>query len=599
MARLTKDYIESFLGHVLPLGLVTEEEIRREEIEWITDSDAVRIDRYDEGDYPSSRGVLLTLMKLGEATVTAVYRGESYKARVKVREMRRAREDASFKHYIGDLHAHTSVIHKRPGFAEEGGIGQDALIERVESEGKLDFTVMSDHGDVISDKYFLEQFFKYEEYPEKPVVIFPSSESEVTLIETDRLGRGKHHSGEIVMINSNNYSEAKSWEEFYSDFRDTPLPIGTFAHPQVQGGGDFGLWNHRPDINATEDLKRIVKLIELGDGTLRSQNMLHEYSYSLALDYGFRVSPTASSDNHGPIWGYDSCPGKTVILAEEKSEEAFIDAMLAGRVYATESGCVKLSYSVNRRQAPAELDPSESTYRFRVELGLLRDEPEAMPTEIEVISDFGNTVYECEPSGEITEFTIRSDSARYFYLRLTDCLGRHTWSMPIYLGRAPEVYRPCPSKPLGIKHHTAYDELSGKSAGEILTTNIEEVFRAEGEEASIIIDLMNPKYVDGIGHYPEFFDRDTMKQQCLMPGFKYASFPSRYRVSTSLDGVHYTKVAEGRIRIFGSEEMICFPEHIARFVRFEILSTVGKESKKPLFRSAHPSVAILTVFGRE
>ena len=83
-----------------------------------------------------------------------------------------------------------------------------------------------------------------------------------------------------------------------------------------------------------------------------------------------------------------------------------------------------------------------------------------------------------------------------------------------------------------------------------------------------------------------------------MQGFLFAPFVAEYRISTSLDGFNFTTVKEGCIRIFGSEEILSFPTTLARFIRFEILSTVGARSGQDIFKNAKPSIAELTVFGK-
>lgn len=597
MPHLTKTSITSFLGHVLPLGLVSDTDLTNADIRWYASGDAVTVRSFNEGEYPSSRGVLLTLVKLGECDVHAEYLGKTYTAHVTVRERKIPDPETKFNYYIGDLHDHTSVIHKRAEFAERTCESHFDFIDKICKENKIDFTVMSDHGDVVTQRDFIAQALEYDAYEPKNVVILPGSESEVTLFEEDRLGVQRRNSGEIVMLNTNNFSEAKSWEEFYGDFRDTPLPLGTFAHPQVMGWGT-GLWNHRPDINATPELKRIIKLTEMGDGSRRAQNLLHEYSYSLALDYGFRLSPTCSSDSHGPVWGYYACPGKTVIMAEEKSAEAFISAINDGRVYATESGNVKLRYTVNGKQAPTDISPEVTDYKVRVELGYFNDDPSTHPTRLEVISDFGACIYSTEITSDTLEFTLNSSTARYFYLRLIDPHGRKTWSAPTYLGRAPEVYdKDRVLTPMRKFHLTAYDEVSLTDAGTVFTDDPTGVWRAPEQTASLFIDLNNPHYVNAIGHLAETFVRDEIKAKHTMQGFLFAPFVAEYRISTSLDGFNFTTVKEGCIRIFGSEEILTFPTTLARFIRFEILSTVGARSGQDIFKNAKPSIAELTVFG--
>ena len=92
------------------------------------------------------------------------------------------------------------------------------------------------------------------------------------------------------------------------------------------GQVDIKVWNFSLEKNNTPALRRMVKLVEVGNGGDRKSNLINEYVYSVALDNGFRVSTCCSSDSHGPVWGYGAFPGKTVLMAPEKSREAFLDA---------------------------------------------------------------------------------------------------------------------------------------------------------------------------------------------------------------------------------------------------------------------------------
>ena len=153
--------------------------------------------------------------------------------------------------------------------------------------------------------------------------------------------------------------------------------------------------------NNTPEMLRLMRGVEMGDGSERQQNLIHEYAYSAALDYGFRVSTTCSSDSHGaksadptgPKWGYKRFPGKTIIMAKEKSREAFIDALRHNRFYGCESGNIKLRYTVNGKTAPCDLDMTDS-YSFHVELSYFKDDETTKPTNCRVISDGGEVLLE-------------------------------------------------------------------------------------------------------------------------------------------------------------------------------------------------------------
>ena len=58
-----------------------------------------------------------------------------------------------------------------------------------------------------------------------------------------------------------------------------------------------------------------------------------------------------------------------------------------------------------------------------------------------------------------------------------------------------------------------------------------------------------------------------------------ACFMSKYEYFVSKDCINFTKVAQGRIRLYGSEHIAEFEPIEARYVKIRALSTVGSESR--------------------
>ncbi len=595
--RLSQTEITSFCGHVLPLRLLSDTDISQADIRWSSDSDAVSIRSFDVGRPCSVRdGVLLVLQKIGTATVRAELDGNTYSCGVTVRERRRASVDEEMQYYIGDLHDHTSTIHKRELFAERtSGFIADYL-QYVKDEALIDFCVISDHGDVTTERDFLRGFTDTEEMQPMHSVVFPGSESEATVIEEDRFGLTHKNSGEIVMINAANYAGTHTWQEFYDAFADSPLPAATLAHPQVLGFDGRGLWNFCLHKNNTPELKRMIRLVEMGNGTDRSEQMLYEYVYSVALDNGFSVSTSCSSDAHSAPWGFCACPGKTVIMAPEKSQEMFLDALLENRAYACESGNVKLHFTVNGKPAPAHLDVAER-YSFHVECDFFREDPTTVPVQCQVISDYGLPLKTI--TGEALtklDFVIESDSARYFYLRLVDSEGRKTWSPPVWTGRALDSGAAPKISPIEKSTFLAYDEISGKSAEPLLNENPLDPWGNGCMTASIVIDMQKEYEINAIGHYPAPIPTAEVRARKIKSADILAGFVSRCAVSVSTDGKNFRQCYSGIIRTFGGEEIITFAPVNARYVKFDALSTVGRESGWKAHADATVRIGELTVF---
>ena len=596
--RLSREQIDSFCGNVLPIRLLSSADLSNQPIHWRVEGDSVALRTFsEEKEQPFSDGVLLTLIKPGSACVCAELNGESYRCPVNVRPMKTASADDELQYFIGDFHDHTTTEHNHARFAvRETGFPID-VIRQIRDENRLAFHVVSDHASTLNPRDFFRGFTDEEDAQPLEHIVFPGAESEVTAVEQDRYGYAHKNSGEIVTVNASNFSSVRSWDEFYRDMKDSPFAVCALAHPQIVGWSVPGIWNFNLRKNGTPRLRELVKMVEMGNGGDRESNQLNEYTYSVALDNGFRVSTTCSSDSHGPQWGYDVFPGKTIIMAYEKSKEAFLDAMLHNRIYACESGNLKLRYTVNGVPAPCELAPA-AAYDFHLKIGCFRDDPSALPVRCQLISDGGRTLFshEGEPFSQL-DFSIKSDRASYFFLRLMDRQGRKTWSVPVYTGRSAVPASYDSLVPMDKSRFTATDELTGREASLLLCDDPSKVWTSGSGRASILIDMKEEKIIAGLSHYPFPVMRETLKG--ISVPAKLAEFPSEYRISASTDGMNFTECDHGVFRVFGGEEIIPFAECEARYVRLEIFSTIGRVGGLPAYKDASLAIGEITIFSKK
>ncbi len=600
---ISKTEIASFVGDVLPLYLVADKDLTNADITWGIEGDAATLTRFDRDENtPFTYGVLVTLQAPGTATVKALFEGNVYTCEVRARERRTAKKGEELLYLRGDLHVHPSRTHKPDLFDEDPHI-QANCISQIKNEALLDFSVLSDHACVMRSKGFFNSFVEKELAEPMEPVLFPGSESEVCITETDRMGLKHQHAGELVFLNANRCSHTKSWEALVDNMAQSPLPFGIFAHPHVLG--PYGLWSfpferlHRPE------LYRLMHGIELGHGSLSGVDCMFEYAYFKALDHGFAISPTCGSDCHGPEWGFHRMPAKTIVMATEKSREAILDAFLSNRFYACESGNVKLRFAINGEAAPAHL-PLTDTYCFDVELSLVDDRPDTIPTHCQVISDRGEVVHTAEHFGSKFRFTLHSDTARYFYLRLWDKEGRKTWSAPIWTGR--EFDAPVTESnaliPLDGADFTAVDTVTGADAGMTLRGLPTDAFQSTATTARIVIDMKRTQEICALGHWGKHLSKLWIKEN--FPDWKavikdlctetFCGHATRIAISTSVDGEHFETRFAGATSSFADEEIVRFAPCKARYVCFEVLSTVGRDSCVPALKDHPVNVGSLTIF---
>ena len=595
---LSRESVSTFAGDVFVLFVKEKsgKDISREDIRFTCESDGLLLRDFKSDDsFSQSHGVLITVLTAGKFTVKAEVAGEALLCTVDAHPMRRATSEEATRYYLGDMHTHTSSIHAHDLFAERTVDFPEDYLAEIKKENLLDFGVISDHAETLNDRDFLRSFIATEEADAMRTLIFPGAESEVVYIEKNRFGISVRKSGEILTLNANDYILAKNFDEFRETFKDMPEPIVIFAHPQVLGWGDPpALWDFAFPKIADDTMKRLACGIEVFDG--KGRQLHYEQSYSYALDAGFRVSPYADGDVHSG-WIENRLPYRTVVMATENEKEALVDAMRAGRVYATESGTVKLRYCVNGKVAPADLDTAD-TYAFHVELDTFDGNEDALPVSLRVISDYGRTVYEADLEGKRTlDFPLRSSTARYFYLRLMDKNGLRTISCPVYTGRADDDLTALPTlHPMDMSGFTATEAESGADASAVIDGNIFNAYHSDKKTASILIDMKSERRIAGVGIVAPFVMRGPMVDGRHTITEPIESIPADVEIYTSRDGKDFTKQADFYCRIFGDEDIIRFTPHDARYVRFDILTTVGAYSSKAEYADAKTGIGNLTVF---
>ena len=608
---LSKSNITSFRGNIIPLHIGFESDehdaLSVADIKWESDSDCVAIRSFSgEKRGCFNNGVLLILNKTGTATVTATLDGVCHACRVTINEPDTTSSDDELQYFVGDLHDHTTQIHNYEKYKNRTSEFQYEYADYVKNENLMDLSVFSDHACILDNTEFYRGFIEADIAEDSGVIFFAGSEAEATIREKDRFDITHKHSGEIVTLNSVGYANPNTWQPFYDSFAAAPEPIGIFAHPQIIGFSTPGVWNFCFHKNNTPEMLRLIRGIEMGDGSERQQNLIHEYSYSVALDNGFKVSTTCSSDSHGaksdnpngPKWGYKRFPGKTVIMAKEKSREAFVDALRHNRFYGCESGNLKLRYTVNGKAAPAELDIT-CNYKFHVDISYFNDDETTKPISCRVISDGGkNLLTLSDIDFSSFDFEIASDTAHYFYLRFVDECGRRTWSYPVWTGRefikksSPDLCE------IDLTGATATDILTGNDAARLINRDVNDFWEADSNEACVVIDLKQEQKISALGNYPRRVTRESSPYDLSKFSTRItAGFPTKIRISTSLDGNDYTVCAEELCRVFGDEQIITFDTISARYVKFEVLSTVGKDNAPKPYADTHITIGNISLFG--
>lgn len=249
-------------------------------------------------------------------------------------------ENIKYNFYYGIPHTHTSYSD-----------GQGRPIDALEyARGKnLNFLFISDHSnflDGVKRKNF-EYDKQMKQYSEKDNSQWFNTRKDVELVNTKYENfvalRGFEMrwfaGGHISILNSENYLNGRKQHLNLNKLSSWLLSqnnvIAVINHP----GRSF-----RP-IEYDLEMNRVLKLIEVGNGSFPRNYIRCESYYYKLLDLGWHLGAINGQDNHTNNWGDDD--NLTVILAETLSKDTIIDAMRNMRTYSTETRSLRLVFKAN------------------------------------------------------------------------------------------------------------------------------------------------------------------------------------------------------------------------------------------------------------
>lgn len=576
MLKLSKSLIESFAGDVVSLRIESD----GLPISCESENAAVcRLRRLGEGKY------LVVLSSAGKTRLIAKAGAEEAICEISVREAKRSDPDGKWKIFVGDTHAHTSY--------SDGLATPNEVFAKVKDEDFFDFFTVTDHTELLDDDEFFETFAAADAYTDAGFTAFAGSESQVDLYHKNSIGLDQNDGGEIVIINKEGYSYSSDLDTFFKDIGENEAGFAIIAHPHIIGFTDTPvLWNAFDPIHQTDErMLDLVRGVEIFNG-LDDSNVLNEHAYFTFLDCGYKVAPVGSSDHHGPRWGKVSVPDRTFVYAEGGSKEYMIDAFRNARAYACENGNVKMFYTCNGKN-PASTLPLTDTYEFLVHqepFFVVKDEDETVYAE--VISDRGEVVFAREVGKHMYDFdmTVRSETARYFYIKLYSRIGEVTVSAPVFTGRA---YDACPVPRF---EKTAINDADfkvkafsgGQNGFSITHADTADYCLLNDANGEILIDMGRVRRIGAIGYYPNQPTRKKLET--------YACFIANLEYYVSEDAIHFTRVAKDRVRLYGCEHITEFSPVEARYIKLRSLSTAGTELRKEQFKNVGAAIGCLRVY---
>ncbi len=365
--------------------------------------------------------------------------------------------------YFGQIHAHTNI-------SDGAGSLEDAY-DHAKNVDNLDYIIITDHSNSIDN----EMKSKITENVDKSqsdewTYAHNLAKQKTTEDFTCAYGYEMTWSNGLGHMNTFNtegfqsrtqtefstYSTAL--QNYYAALRTAPDSISQFNHPGTTFGDfqDFSYYS--------EDNDALITMIEVGngEGAIGSSGYFPSYEYYVrALDKGWHVAPTNNQDNHKGLWG-DANTARTVMLADENTEEAIYDAMRNYRIYATEDNDLSIYYTLDGNVMGTILDKDAVGDTVEIKADIKEPTDKAIG-KVELIVNGGQSIgaVNVDKNEATVKFTAPS-AYSYYFLRITEDDKDIAVTAPVWVGEVEAC---------GINN--TYTDTVLPVAGEDLDINVE------------------------------------------------------------------------------------------------------------------------------
>jgi DNA/RNA endonuclease YhcR with UshA esterase domain len=250
------------------------------------------------------------------------------------------------QHYYGTTHNHTNISHDGTGAPEDalkagqkynydwfafsdhshdidaGSLGSDTVVRdgMQERSGGADWQLTKD---------LATQYTENGEY-----VVFPAFEMTSTTWGHSNIFATSNFIDRN--INGKMYQDLNNYYAWVMTYDDV---VGQFNHPDMSSNA----FNNFKPYNEGAD--KLFTMLEVGNGSGHYAYANAEKKFFSVLDLGWHVAPTYGEDNHDGTWGQTKA--RTVIVADNLSQESLLHSMRNMRVYMVEDTNFKLDVLAN------------------------------------------------------------------------------------------------------------------------------------------------------------------------------------------------------------------------------------------------------------
>ena len=429
--------------------------------------------------------------------------------------------DKNYNIYFGQLHSHTN-------YSDGAGTCEDAYKHASTKAEQIDFLAVTDHSnsfdnadsaDILNGSMsneWVEGHNLAKKYTSKDFVGIFGYEM------TWSNGLGHMNTFNTNGFQSRTQADYTKFDtalqNYYTALKKDVNSISQFNHPGTTFGDfqDFSYYS--------EEMDDLIKLVEVGngEGAIGSSGYFPSYEYyTRALDKGWHVSPTNNQDNHKGVWG-NANTGRSVVLAENLTEEAIYDAMNNYRIYATEDNDLEIRYTLDGYTMGESIDKEDVGSEVSIAVDI-KDPTDSAIGKVEVIVNGGLSIAtkNVNTAADVVNFTVPSGYS-YYYIKITQVDGDIAVTSPVWVGKVEAIGSN------GINTNTA-----------LAVTN---------EPIDVNFGMYNNENKDFEVDSVEFSVGDKVVHKVDLEKAKFTKVPSMGEVNYSFNYVH-KKVGQAQIKV--------------------------------------------------
>lgn len=232
--------------------------------------------------------------------------------------------------------------------------------------------------------------------------------------------------GHMSILNSQNYLNGKKQQLKSDDLTNWLMSQNNIVAAINHPGRSFKPIDHNLELN------KVLRLIEVGNGSFPRKYLRCESYYYRLLDLGWQLGAINGQDNHINNWGDGD--NLTVILAERLSKDSLIEAMKSMRTYSTETRGLRLIFKANELWMGSILKVNTGSLIY---FNIIAEDDSTAIEKIQLISNGGNIIGESKYYNQScvnwNPCLITNKKETWYIVKVIHSNGKYGISSPIFV----------------------------------------------------------------------------------------------------------------------------------------------------------------------